>query len=70
MSPFLGLILLNYRSCPILGGHYTVIRLLKARGTPFVIPAITRKKGGVGKLFSGRASYRTSYTLRNRKLGT
>lgn len=53
-------------------GFYSlaVIRLLKARGTPFIIPAITRKKGGVGKLFVGRASYRTSYTLRNRKLGT
>jgi putative transposase len=53
-------------------GFYSigVIRLLKARGTPFIIPAVTRKNSGVAKLFVGRASYKTSYTLRNRKLGT
>lgn len=63
---------LNVKRLYLDKGFYNiaVIRLLKARGTPFVIPAITRKKGGVGKLFSGRASYHTSYTLRNRKLGT
>lgn len=53
-------------------GFYSigVIRLLKERGTPFIIPAVTRKKGGVSQLFVGRASYQTSYTLRNQKLGT
>jgi putative transposase len=53
-------------------GFYSisVIRLLKARGTPFILPVVTRRSGGVGKLFVGRASYRTNYTLRNQELGT
>jgi putative transposase len=52
-------------------GFYSigVIRLLKERGTPFIIPAVTRKKGGVSQLFVGRASYKTSYTMHNQKLG-
>lgn len=52
-------------------GFYSigVIRLLKERGTPFILPAVTRKKGGVSQLFVGRASYKTRYTLRNQKLG-
>jgi hypothetical protein len=52
-------------------GFYSigVIRLLKERGTPFILPAVTRKKGGVSQLFVGRASYKTSYTMRNQKLG-
>ena len=52
-------------------GFYSisVIRFLKERDLPFIIPAITRKKGGVSNLFVGRASYATSYTLRNQKLG-
>ena len=53
-------------------GFYSiaVIRFLKARDLPFIIPAITRKNGGVGKLFIGLASYATSYTLRSQELGT
>lgn len=53
-------------------GFYSiaVIRFLKARDLPFIIPAITRKTGGVGKLFVGRASYATTYTLRNQDLGS
>lgn len=53
-------------------GFYSiaVIRLLKERGTPFILPAIARKNGGVAKLFVGRASYTTSYTMRNQKLGS
>jgi hypothetical protein len=53
-------------------GFYSigVIRLLKERGTPFILPAIARKNGGVAKLFIGRASYTTPYTLRNQKLGS
>jgi putative transposase len=47
-----------------------VIRFLKARDLPFIIPAVTRKNGGVGKLFIGLASYATTYTLRSQKLGT
>lgn len=52
-------------------GFYSVavIRFLKERDLPFIIPAITRKHGGVSKLFTGHASYSTSYTLRNQKLG-
>jgi hypothetical protein len=52
-------------------GFYSigVIRFLKERDLPFIIPAKTCKKGGVSKLFVGRASYSTSYTLRNQKLG-
>ena len=61
---------LNVKKLYLDKGFYSiaVIQLLKARGTPFIIPAIIRKKGGVGKLFVGRASYRTSYTLRNQKV--
>lgn len=53
-------------------GFYSmgVIRFLKARDLPFIIPAVTRKKGGVSELFIGRASYSTSYTLRNQELGS
>lgn len=53
-------------------GFYSigVIRLLKERGTPFILPAIARKNGGVSKLFVGRASYKTSYTMHNQKLGS
>jgi len=53
-------------------GFYSiaVIRFLKARDLPFIIPAVTRKKGGVSKLFVGQASYATDYTLRNQELGT
>jgi len=53
-------------------GFYSigVIRLLKERGTPFILPAIARKNGGVSKLFVGRASYTTSYTMHNQKLGS
>lgn len=52
-------------------GFYSigVIRFLKERDLPFIIPARTRKKGGVSNLFVGRASYSTSYTLRNQTLG-
>jgi putative transposase len=52
-------------------GFYSigVIRFLKERDVPFILPAITRKNGGVSKLFVGHASYSTSYTLRNQKLG-
>lgn len=52
-------------------GFYSigVIRFLKERNLPFIIPAVTRKKGGVSELFIGRASYLTSYTLRNQELG-
>jgi hypothetical protein len=52
-------------------GFYSigVIRFLKERDLPFIIPAVTRKKGGVSELFIGRASYSTSYTLRNQELG-
>jgi putative transposase len=52
-------------------GFYSigVIRFLKERDVPFIIPAVTRKKGGVSELFIGRASYSTSYTLRNQELG-
>jgi hypothetical protein len=53
-------------------GFYSigVIRLLKERGTPFILPAIARKNGGVSKLFVGRASYTTSYTMHHQKLGS
>jgi len=53
-------------------GFYSiaVIRFLKARDLPFIIPAVTRQNGGVGKLLVGLASYATTYTLRNQKLGT
>lgn len=53
-------------------GFYSiaVIRLLKARDLPFIIPAVTRQNGGVGKLFIGLASYATTYTLRNQELGS
>lgn len=63
---------LNVKKLYLDKGFYSiaVIRLLKARGQPFIIPAITRRKGGVSKLFIGRASYSTSYTMRNQKLGT
>jgi hypothetical protein len=52
-------------------GFYSigVIRLLKERGTPFILPAISHKNKGVTKLFVGRASYTTSYTMHNQKLG-
>jgi putative transposase len=52
-------------------GFYSigVIRLLKERGTPFILPAVSHKNKGVAKLFVGRASYTTRYTLRNQKLG-
>lgn len=62
---------LNVKKLYLDKGFYSiaVIRLLKARGQPFIIPAITRRKGGVSKLFVGRASYSTSYTMRNQKLG-
>lgn len=63
---------LNVKKLYLDKGFYSiaVIRLLKARGQPFIIPAITRRNGGVSKLFIGRASYSTSYTMRNQKLGT
>jgi hypothetical protein len=53
-------------------GFYSigVIRLLKERGAPFILPAIARKNGGVSKLFVGRASYTTSYTMHNQTLGS
>lgn len=53
-------------------GFYSigVIRFLKERDLPFIIPARTYKKGGVSKWFVGHASYSTSYTMRNQKLGT
>lgn len=53
-------------------GFYSigVIRLLKERGTPFILPAIARKNGGVSKLFVGRASYKASYTMHNQTLGS
>jgi len=52
-------------------GFYSigVIRFLKERDLPFIIPARSRKKGGVSQLFTGRASYATSYTLRNQQVG-
>jgi hypothetical protein len=63
---------LNVKKLYLDKGFYSVgvIRLLKAQGTPFVIPAVARKDGGVSKLFVGRASYQTTYTLRNQKLGS
>ena len=63
---------LNVKKLYLDKGFYSiaVIRLLKERGTPFILPAIARKNGGVSKLFVGRASYKTSYTLRNKKLGS
>jgi len=63
---------LNVKKLYLDKGFYSigVIRLLKARGTPFIIPAITRRKGGVSKLFVGHSSYKTNYTLRNQKLGS
>ncbi len=63
---------LNVKKLYLDKGFYSiaVIRLLKERGTPFIIPAIARKNRGVSKLFVGRASYRTSYTLRNQELGS
>jgi len=63
---------LNVKKLYLDKGFYSigVIRLLKARGTPFILPAIARKKGGVSKLFVGRASYKTSYTMHNQKLGS
>ena len=53
-------------------GFYSiaVIRFLKARDLPFIIPAVTRQNGGVGKLFIGLASYATTYTLHSQELGT
>ena len=62
---------LNVKKLYLDKGFYSiaVIRLLKERGTPFILPAISRKNGGVAKLFVGRASYKTSYTMRNQKLG-
>jgi len=53
-------------------GFYSigVIRFLKERDLPFIIPARSHKKGGVNRLFTGRASYATSYTLRNQQLGS
>jgi hypothetical protein len=53
-------------------GFYSigVMRFLKERDLPFIIPARSRKKGGVSQLFTGRASYATSYTLRNQQLGS
>lgn len=53
-------------------GFYSigVIRFLKQRDLPFIIPTITRRKGGASKLFVGQASYSTSYTMRNRKIGS
>ncbi len=53
-------------------GFYSiaVIRFLKARDLPFIMPAVTRQKGGVGQLFVGLASYATTYTLRSQELGT
>jgi putative transposase len=63
---------LNVKKLYLDKGFYSiaVIRLLKTRGTPFILPAIARKNGGVSKLFVGRASYTTSYTLHNQKLGS
>lgn len=63
---------LNVKKLYLDKGFYSigVIRLLKARGTPFIIPAVTRRKGGVSKLFAGRSSYQTNYTLRSQKLGS
>ena len=63
---------LNVKKLYLDKGFYSlgVIRLLKARGTPFILPAVTRKNGGVSKLFVGRASYQTTYTLRNQTLGS
>jgi hypothetical protein len=63
---------LNVKKLYVDKGFYSiaVIRLLKTRGTPFILPAVTRKNGGVSKLFVGRASYRTTYTLRNQTLGS
>ena len=46
-----------------------VIRFLKERDVPFILPAVTRKNGGVSQLFTGHASYSTAYTLRSQKLG-
>ena len=62
---------LNVKKLYLDKGFYSigVIRFLKARGTPFIIPVITRKNSGVAKLFVGRASYQTSYTMHNQKLG-
>jgi hypothetical protein len=53
-------------------GFYSiaVIRFLKARDLPFILSAVTRQNGGVGKLFIGLASYATTYTLRNQELGS
>lgn len=53
-------------------GFYSiaVIRFLKVRDLPFILPAVTRQNGGVGKLFIGLASYATTYTLRNQELGS
>jgi len=63
---------LNVKKLYLDKGFYSiaVIRLLKERGTPFILPAISRKNGGVAKLFVGRASYKASYTMRNQKLGS
>jgi putative transposase len=63
---------LNVKKLYLDKGFYSiaVIRLLKEHGTPFILPAIARKNGGVSKLFVGRASYTTSYTMRNKKLGS
>lgn len=44
-----------------------VLRLLKAREVPFIIPL--RRPGAVGRLFQRHSSYRTTYTLRNPILG-
>jgi len=53
-------------------GFYSigVVHFLKARDLPFIIPAITRKNQGVSKLFTGRSSYSTSYTMRSQKFGS
>lgn len=63
---------LNVKKLYLDKGFYSigVIRLLKVRGTPFILPAVVRGKGGVRKLFVGRASYKTSYTMRNQTLGS
>lgn len=46
-----------------------VLRLLKARGVPFVIPMPMRGRKGGRRLSQRGSSYRTTYTLRNPTLG-
>jgi putative transposase len=44
-----------------------VINHLKGKGIPFIIPCVPRgKSGGIRKLFTGRKSYSTEYTMKSK----